>query len=244
MSHSNNMDEVTRILIRSSLFNGLSRDQIDAVANRMQARFASVPKGDLIFTLHQQVSCFDYLVSGRVEIATTDAWGDKHILSIAGPGQTIGGILAFSDVDKPPANAVALTDCRLILFDRNAICHRRDDPLGECFSILIGNFTRIIVDSKLQLMKKLDTLSQRTIRKKILTFLSYQSESSGSRSFDIPFDRQQMANYLNVERSSLSAELGKLRSEGIIDFSKNHFRLSGFIALECALLNENSSCGA
>ncbi|MBO4352711.1 MAG: cyclic nucleotide-binding domain-containing protein, partial [Eggerthellaceae bacterium] len=123
------MDEIVQELKRAPLFAELSDEQIRAVVERLEGRFTTVRKGERVFPLHQHASTFGYLVEGRIEMSRTDPWGNKHVVGIVGPGETIGGVLAFSGMETPPAEAIALTDCRLVVFNRDDFVLDVDDPL-------------------------------------------------------------------------------------------------------------------
>lgn len=219
------VDEIVEELIGAPLFAELSDGQIKAVVGRLEGRFVNVRKGDRVFPLHQHASTFGYLVEGRVEMSRTDPWGNKHVVGIVGPGETIGGVLAFSGIETPPAEAIALSDCRLIVFSRDNFVLDVDDPLCPCFGIMMRNFAQIMAASKLDMMEHCYVLSQRSVRKKLLMYLSFARERAGADTFNIPLNRQQLANYLNVDRSVLSVEIGALRASGLVECSGNQFTI-------------------
>ena len=219
------LDEIVAILVGTPLFRGLDREQVRAVVDRLNGRFATFEAGEPLFPEHRSASAFDYLVEGRVEMRKHDVWGGRHILGIMQPGSTIGGLLAFSDMERPPVEAVACTPCRIIAFDRDRMALRNGDPLCESLGIVIQNYATTIAASKFDLMEHCYILSHRSVRKRLLCYLSSVSQRVGSRSFTIPFDRQQLADYLNVDRSVLSSEISALRSEGVIACSRNSFEI-------------------
>jgi CRP-like cAMP-binding protein len=84
---------------------------------------------------------------------------------------------------------------------------------------------RLLSYKNLELMKKINHITKRSTREKLLSYLSAEAKKQGSKSFLIPFDRQQLADYLCVERSAMSSELSKMRSEGLLEYQKSFFTL-------------------
>ena len=153
-----------------------------------------------------------------------DIWGSRNILSGAGPGQTFaaayacapGSRLNVSVVAETPVTAMFLNVKRILTVCPAACSHH---------SRIIRNLLSELAGKNLRLGEKLTHMGQRSTRAKLMSYLSAEAQRLGTCEFDIPFSRQQLADYLAVERSGLSSELGKMRREGLLDFRKGHFVL-------------------
>lgn len=153
-----------------------------------------------------------------------DIWGNRNILSKAGLGQTfaaayacaIGSRLNVSVIAETPVTVMFLNVKRILNVCPSACSHH---------SRIIRNLLGELAEKNLRFNEKLTHMGQRTTRSKIMSYLSAEAQRLGKYEFDVPFSRQQLADYLGVERSGLSLELGKMRSEGLLDFRKSHFVL-------------------
>ena len=150
-----------------------------------------------------------FVLSGNVLTVQEDIWGNRHILSNAGPGQTFAAAFAC-------APGAVLNVRRILSVCTSACSHH---------SRIIRNLLGELAGKNLMLGEKVSHMGQRTTRAKIMSYLSAQAQKSGAYEFDIPFSRQQLADYLAVERSGLSVELCKMRDEGLLEFHKSHFVL-------------------
>ena len=164
------------------------------------------------------------MLSGSVLVVQEDIWGNRNILSKAGAGQVfaaayacaLGARLNVSVVAETSVCALFLNVRRVLTVCSSACAHH---------SRIIRNLLGALAEKNLRLAEKITHISQRTTRAKLLSYLSSEAQRLGTYEFDIPFSRQQLADYLAVERSGLSLELGKLRGESLLDFHKNHFIL-------------------
>ena len=161
---------------------------------------------------------------GSVLVIQEDIWGNRNLLSRAGPGQTFaaayacapGSVLNVSIIAETPATVLLLNIKRVLNMCPSACAHH---------SRIIRNLLGELAEKNRRFGEKLTHMGQRTTRGKLLSYLSAEAQRLGRYEFDIPFSRQQLADYLAVERSGLSLELGKMRREGLLDFQKNHFVL-------------------
>ena len=164
------------------------------------------------------------VLSGSVLIVQEDIWGNRSILSKAGPGQTFaaayacapGSLLNVSVAAETPVTAMFLNVRRVLTVCPSACEHH---------SRIIRNLLGELAEKNLRLGEKLTHMAQRTTRAKLMSYLSAEARRLGRCEFDVPFTRQQLADYLAVERSGLSLELGKMKMEGLLDFHKSHFVL-------------------
>lgn len=164
------------------------------------------------------------LLEGCIHIQKEDYWGNLSILSEISAGEIFGEVYACLGNEKILNNAVAVRQSTVLFLDISrilTICPSTCRFHGR----LIRNLLSVIASKNKILTQKLSHMSQRSTREKLLSYLSEQSLRTGCSSFDIPFNRQQLADFLSVDRSAMSNELCKMRDEGILAFDKNHFVL-------------------
>ena len=212
-------------VIRSAqLFSGISEEELTAMLSCLNAEKKDFPKEAFVLRAGDTADSIGLVLSGTVLIIQEDIWGNRNILSKAGPGQTFaaayacapGSRLNVSVIAETPVAAMFLNVKRILNVCPSACSHH---------SRVIRNLLSELAGKNLRLNEKLTHIGQRTTRSKIMSYLSAEAQRLGTYEFDIPFSRQQLADYLAVERSGLSLELGKMRSEGLIDFHKSHFIL-------------------
>ena len=171
------------------------------------------------------------VLTGEVQTLREDLDGNRSILAAAGPGQLFGEVFACAQLDRLPVTVIASADSRIL----QLACRRIIETCSQsCIfhSQLIHNLLKIVARKNLMLNQKIDFISRRTTREKLMAYLTAQAKAADSRIFSIPYNRQELADYLGVERSAMSAELGKLKKEGTIDFHRNHFTLKDKTAKE------------
>ena len=164
------------------------------------------------------------VLAGTVLIIQEDIWGNRNILSKARPGQTFAAAYACAPGSKLNVSVIAETPVTAMFLNVKRILNMCPSACSH-HSRVIRNLLSELAGKNLRLNEKLTHIGQRTTRSKIMSYLSAEAQRLGTYEFDIPFSRQQLADYLAVERSGLSLELGKMRSEGLIDFHKRHFIL-------------------
>lgn len=212
-------------VIRSSpLFSGISAEEASAMLSCLQAEKKDFPKEAFLLHAGDTAESIGLILSGSILVIQEDIWGNRNILSKAGPGQTFaaayacapGSVLNVNVFAETPVTALFLNVKRILNVCPSACTHH---------SRIIRNLLGDLAEKNLRFSEKLTHMSQRTTRDKLMSYLSAEAQRLGAYEFDIPFSRQQLADYLGVERSGLSLELGKMRSEELLDFHKNHFAL-------------------
>ena len=209
--------------IMSPLLRGLDDKELQDMMDIHFSRKQTYEKNAVIFSAGSVVHETGIVLSGSVNIENNDLWGNKSILSNVPAGQVFAETYAFSH-EPMMVDAVAAEDCTILFLDFNMLM---DSPLENRTwqNKLLRNMLNVSVQKNLALSSRIFCTSSKTIRGRLLTYLSSQSMKAGSATFDIPFNRQQLADYLNTDRSALSNELGKMRDDGLIEFYKNTFRL-------------------
>ena len=195
------------------LFRGIAAGELPALLDRSSAREVRFAKGELLLHRGETPRSLGLVLEGGVHIIREDFWGNRSIVGLAGPGEIFAESYALAG--KPLAVSVlAATDGRALFLDAGHLSQR-----------LSANLLALLAEKNLMLTEKMRHMARRTTREKLLSYLSAQALAAGSSEFDIPMDRQQLADYLAVDRSAMSAALGKLRDEGTLTFRKNHFHL-------------------
>lgn len=218
------MEKIFDILEICPLFAGISRQELGALLDCLGARRTEVKKGQVILAEGAPAQFVGIVLEGRVQIEKVDYYGNRSILTQAGPGELFAESFACADAAEMPVSAIATEDGAVMLIQRTRITTGCSNACGF-HSRLIANLLKIVSQRNLQLSQKIEITGKRTTREKLMAYLVGQAKYHGSDSFTIPFDRQALADYLQVERSAMSAEISKLRREGILESHKNHFRL-------------------
>ena len=225
------MEEIFEILSQCPLFSGISREDLSGMLQCLGARSVSYEKGRTVFLEGDPALWVGVVLTGEVQILREDLDGNRSILAAAGPGPLFGGVFACAQLDRLPVTVIASAGSRVL----QLACRRIIETCSQsCIfhSQLIHNLLKIVARKNLMLNQKIDFISRRTTREKLMAYLTAQAKAADSRIFSIPYNRQELADYLGVERSAMSAELGKLKKEGTIDFHRNHFTLKGKTAKE------------
>lgn len=218
------MKDFLSVIRSSQLFSGISENELMVMLSCLDTRKESLPKDTFLLRVSDTAESIGLVLSGSVLIIQEDIWGNRNILSKAGPGQTFaaayacapGSVLNVSVVSETPVTAMYLNVKRILNVCPSACTHH---------SRIIRNLLGELAEKNLRLGEKLTHMGQRSTRAKLMSYFSAEVQRLGKYEFDIPFSRQQLADYLAVERSGLSLELGKMKKDGLLDFHKSHFVL-------------------
>ena len=218
------MKEYLSVIRPARLFSGISEEELNAVLRCLRAEKKDFPKEAFVLRAGDASDSIGLVLAGTVLIVQEDIWGNRNILSRAGPGQTFaaayacapGSRLNVSVIAETPAAAMFLNVKRILNVCPSACAHHNR---------IIRNLLSELAGKNLRLGEKLTHMGQRTTRAKIMAYLSAEAQRLEKYEFDVPFSRQQLADYLGVERSGLSLELGKMKKDGFLDYHKNHFVL-------------------
>jgi len=205
------------------LFHGISETGRAALVSSGWLRTCSFEKNQTIYHMGDRVSELGIVLSGSVFVENTDLWGNRSILSKITPGQVFAETYAFCR--EPMMVNVTAAEVSTVLFFNLRNLDQTADGDDAWLSQLRSNMLRISMQKNLTLSNRIFCTTPKTIRERVLVYLSAQSAKTGADTFTIPFDRQGLADYLNLDRSALSKELGKMQKEGILEFHKNKFTL-------------------
>ena len=218
------MIEYFSILKKCVLFDGIDECNLNALLNCLNAKVCFYQKNQVIIAEGTPAKYFGIVLSGSVSITKFDYFGNKSIISVIEPPELFGESFACAEADSVSVNVVARSNSEILLLDCKKIIHSCSNAC-EFHSRIIYNLLKILAEKNLKFNQKIEITSKRTTREKLLTFLSFQAEKNSSNSFYIPFDRQALADYLQVDRSGLSCEISKLIKEGIIESKRNYFKI-------------------
>lgn len=214
----------TAFLGKTTIFKGMNENEIKKALSALRAAEKGYKKGSVIMHAGSVTDRMGLVLEGSVTIESNDIWGNRTILSHVGRGQFFAETYALLKNEAMMVDAVANENCR-ILFLRTGSLYEQDHADEIWRNKLTSNILAISLQKNLLLSARSFHTSPKTIRGRIMAYLNTVSLKKNSKDFDIPFDRQQLADYLNVERTALSKELGKMRDGGIISFRKNHFAI-------------------
>ena len=218
------MKEFFPILRSSSLFSGVSEEELAAMLSCLDTRMENFPKEAFVLRTGDTVESIGVVLSGSVLVIQEDIWGNRNILSKAGPAQTFAAAFACAPGSILNVSVIADTPTTVLFLNVKRILHVCPSACSH-HSQIIQNLLGELAEKNLRFSEKITHMGQRTTRAKLMSYFSAEAQRLGTYEFDIPFSRQQLADYLAVERSGLSLELGKMRDEGLLDFYKNHFVL-------------------
>lgn len=211
-------------LTKTLLFQGMEETDVKDMLGCLNAREKKYSKGEVIFRMGDSAACMGMVLSGRVSIENDDLWGRHSVLDSVGPGMVFAEAYACLP-GEPMMVSVAAAEASQILFLDTGRMETVCPHACACHSLLIRNLLKILAHKNLSLSRRMFHTSSKSIRGRLLSYLSFQAARQGRRDFTIPFNRQQLADYLGVDRSAMSAELGKMQREKLLVTNRNHFYL-------------------
>lgn len=218
------MKKYSEILKKCPLFNEIDEEDLCRMLVCLGAKVEVFDKKYTIFAEGAPAKYIGIVLSGSAQIVQVDFYGNRSILSSIGPSEVFAEAFACAEVNSLPVTVIANEPSEIMFIDCNHILHTCTNNCGF-HQQLIFNLMKDLATKTILFHQKIDITAKRTTREKLLTYLILQAKNSGKRSFDIPYDRQELADYLEVDRSGLSAEISKLRNEGILESNKKHFVL-------------------
>ncbi len=206
------------------LFRGMSEDEISGALRTLGAIEKDYEKGSVIFLAGETTERLGLVLEGSVTIESNDMWGSRTILSHVGKKQFFAETYALLENEPMLVDVTANEDCRILFLRIGSLKHLLSSNNTWTLK-LVANLLTISAHKNLTLSGRSFHTSPKTIRGRVMAYLNTVSIQKGVRSFDIPFDRQQLADYLNLDRTALSKELGKMQKDGLIRVKKNHFSI-------------------
>ncbi|MDD7409526.1 MAG: Crp/Fnr family transcriptional regulator [Anaerovoracaceae bacterium] len=207
---------------RIALFHGMSPEETKSALNALDCYIREYEKGSVILRAGETTDSIGIVLEGSVTIENIDVWGNRTILNMIEKNGFFAETYAILRDQTLLINACANERCR-IMFIR--VFGRSDIEPGSWHSRFLFNLMTITARKNYGLSARSLNTAPKTVRGRVMTYLNFMSIKNGKMEFEIHFDRQQMADYLNVERTALSKELSKMKKEGIINYRKNYFVL-------------------
>lgn len=206
------------------LFAGIEGEDLLSVFQCLGSFIKTYQKGEYILLSEEKVRCVGVILEGTVKMIKEDLWGNKTILAVMEQKELFGELFACGNTIAATVTFVAGKDTRVLYLPFEGVMH---SCTKSCLfhHRLIENMVTLIADKSVQLMEKLEITTKKTLREKILCFLDNQARKHNSRYFTISMGRIELAEYLCADRSALTRELNLMKSEGIIDFDKNTFKI-------------------
>lgn len=216
------------ILINTPLFASINAKEAYAMLPCLHGTVKNYKKGEYVKTTDDYANFIGIVLDGNIQIIHDDYSGNRTITASFTKGELFAEAVAFSSVTTLPSDILAVKDCTILFMDPQKIL-RPCSKSCVFHTQLLENLLGIVARKNMMLNQKLQYLSKKTTREKLLAYLHDQAALHQSSSFYIPFDRQALADYLCVERSAMSAELSKMQKEGLLTTKKNHFELRTII---------------
>lgn len=218
------MENYLEVLRKCPLFYEIKDKDLSAMLRCLGVKIFSCAKGKTIMSEGEQVKCVGIVLSGAVQLIRVDYFGNRSIVVEIGPGELFGESFACAGVDAIPINAVTVEPTQVMFLDCLKIIHSCSNAC-EFHQQMIYNLLKVVAEKNLALHQKIEITSKRSTREKLVTYLLTQAKKKNSDCFEIPYNRQELADYLEVERSGLSVEIGKLRRQGFIETDRKKFKI-------------------
>ena len=218
------MEKYMNVLHQSAIFAGIARQDISSLLGCVNAYIVCYNKGDYVLRQGDYLNNVAILLEGSLHIQNDDFWGNRSILGHVSAGEIFGEAYILSHNVPLINDVVAVENCAIMYIEANKLFSTCSSAC--CFHTqVVQNMFFIISQKNRILVQKLSHITKRSTREKLISYLSQESIRQKSSYITIPFNRQQLADFLAVDRSAMSNELCKMRDEGLITFHKNSFHL-------------------
>ena len=216
--------ELNVMNVNAPLFEGISPEERKGMLGCIGYHVDSFRKGDIIAFEEENIRSVGIVLSGSVDMIKEDVWGNKILVARMGKDEIFGESFAWGKNKQSAVTFIVSEDAKVLVIPLDRVMHSCTNTCA-CHHQLVENMVHIIADKNRDLIRKIEVISKRTIREKLLAYLSSQAQTQNSRYFEIPLSRTELAEYLCVDRSALTRELVKMRDDGLIDYDKNCFRI-------------------
>lgn len=208
------------------LFRGIPAEDVDAMLPCLGASRRAYRRGERVMRAGEVATRMGVLLEGRLHVEMPDAWGNVSVLESVGPGEPFAVAYACGKEGVLDVDVVADADSTVATLEAARVLHPCERQCA-CHGALVRNLLVSMANKNIAMNRRAMAMAPKTVRGKILAYLSVQQTVAGAPEFAIPFTQEKLASYLGVDRSTLSAELSALRKEGVIDYKGRTFRLMG-----------------
>lgn len=212
-------------LSETKLFNGLSAEEAFAAVKCLDGFSKSYSKGEIVFFMGQSTQHLAVVLSGMISIEIDDVWGNKNIMSHINKGEIFAETYSCLPNEKMLVNAVSLENSEILFLNTAKLLNPCENAC-QFHQCIIKNLLAISSKKNLILSQKIRYTSPKSIRDRLLSYISDQAVKNDTNDFTIPFNRQQLADFLSVDRSAMSNEISKMQRDGFFSCTKNHFILN------------------
>ncbi len=218
------MENYIKIIQKSSVFNSFSEDEILTILKCISAQKKSFDKNESVFNTDDKVNQFGILLNGKVIIQKIDIDGNLNIMSKISAGDLFAEAFVFGNVPKMSVQVISLEKSEILFIDKNKIANLIETDL-DLYRKFNESMLHLLARKLIYLNKKVDVLTKQSIREKVLTYLNSFYMANDNKIIEIPYNREQLADFLCVNRTALSRELSNMKNDGIIDYYKNTFKI-------------------
>lgn len=218
------MADFIEVLQTCALFDGINARDLKAMLGCLGGRVRDFDRGEAIFRAESRAEHVGIVLSGEAQVVMDDFYGNRTIQTRVEPGDMFGEAFACAGVERLPVTVEGVQPGQVMVIRLKRVTETCSNAC-EFHNRMVMNLLKAMAEKNLLLNRKLEITSRRTTREKLMAYLMAQARQANSNRFTIPFDRQALADYLCVERSALSAEIGRLRREGVLESDKSNFTL-------------------
>ena len=218
------MEHFFEVLLTCPLFAGIRREELTSMLDCLGGKTVEISKGAPVFLEGDPAQFVGVVLSGAIQILRDDYYGNRSVMTAVEPGELFGEAFSCAGIKTLPVSAIALKNSTVLLLDCKhvlTVCPKA----CQFHNQLVNNLLRVMARKSLALSQKIQVMSHKTTKEKLMAYLLDQAKRKQSPEFVIPYDRQALADYLGVERSAMSAEISKLKKAGIIDSKGSWFRI-------------------
>lgn len=218
------MNQDYAILKQVSLFQGIEEAGIEDILGCLGSNLKSYKKNQAIILTGSEISSLGIVLNGSVQVVREDILGNRMLVASLGRGEIFGETFACAGTRESPVSVIAIEPSRVLMLPIKRIV----TPCSKACSFhssLLTNLLQLLARKNLYLNNKMELLSKRTIRDKIMFFLAAEAEKNHTNSFEITLNRNEMADYLCIDRSAMSREISRMQDDNLIKYHKNHFTI-------------------
>ena len=218
------MEAYFDILRSCALFSGMQNDEVASMLSCLNGRVMTAGREQVIFQEGDPADFVGIVLQGTVRILIEDLCGNRTVVGQAEEGEVFGEAFSCAGVQRLPVSVVAVQPGKILLLDLRRVLTVCSNSCAF-HNRLVQNLVRVLAERSLQLNQRLNVAFRRTTREKLMAYLLSEAKARGSNQFAIPFDRQELADYLGVDRSAMSAELSRMQKDGLLETHRSWFKL-------------------